>query len=262
MPLLRLLDRFAEGRTFFHDDPLDELRHRGLDVNDFTMVTEWDAYPVVGYLLDIWDITGDYVTGVVNDFYASDEEVARDEHLRVWMEASGHPDHGNVRGLPEVDTRAELAKVLTSMVYRVTAHGAGSLSPSVNPALSFVANFPPCLQSTDIPEPTDHVSPARLLELLPQTGTIGGMTTFYFTFVYSKPYAPLIPKDGPTADQYFDQQNCNDALVAYRERIREFAGAYAKAWNEELARIRGTAAGPLPSYATKQADQWPLSIEI
>jgi hypothetical protein len=61
------------------------------------------------------------------------------------MTAAGQPEHGNVRGLPEVDTRAELAKVLTSIVYRVTAHGAGSLNPSVDPVLSFVANYPPCL---------------------------------------------------------------------------------------------------------------------
>ena len=48
---------------------------------------------------------------------------------------------------------AELSEVLTSILYRVTVHGAGSLTPSVNPALSFVSNFPPCLQSADIPEP-------------------------------------------------------------------------------------------------------------
>ena len=262
MPLLRLLDRFAEDRTFFDDDPLSELRRRRLDVNDFTVVTEWDAYPVVGYLLDMWDITGDYVTAVVNDLYASDEDVAQDEHLKAWMTASGHREHGNVRGLPEVDTRAELAKVLTSIVYRVTAHGAGSLNPSVDPVLSFVANFPPCLQSVDVPEPTADLSTKDLLNHLPHTGTIGGMATFYFTFAYSKPYAALIPKDGPTADQYYSQENCNEALVAYRKRIGEFTDEYALSWNEALARIRGSASGPLPRYAENQAEQWPLSIEI
>jgi hypothetical protein len=262
MPLLELLDRFAKERTFFEDDPLNELRRHGLDVNDFTVVTEWDAYPVVGYLLELWDITGDYVTAVVNDLYASDEDVAKDEHLQAWMTASGQQEHGNVRGLPDVDTRAELAKVLTSILYRVTVHGAGSLSPSVNPVLSFVPNFPPCMQRANIHEPNDPVSPATLLELLPDTGTIGGMATFYYTFVYSQPYQSLIPKDGPNADLYFEQKNCNDALVAYRERLGQFAGQYANAWNEELARIRGTAAGPLPSYAKHQAEQWPRSIEI
>ena len=176
-----------------------------------------------------------------------------DEGLRKWMDACGEPEHGNVRGLPEVDTRAELAKVLTSILYRVTVHGAGSLSPSVNPALSWVANFPPCLQRAEIP---------ALDENLPNTGTIGGMTTFYYTFVYSQPYKPLIPKGGPTADPHFERQNCKDALIAYRQRIEGFVTEYGRAWNETLARIRGTSAGPLPGYAQHQAEQWPLSIEI
>ena len=62
MSLLKLLDKFAENRKFFEDDPLNELSKRGLEAKDFTVVTQWDAYPVVGFLLDIWDITGEYVT--------------------------------------------------------------------------------------------------------------------------------------------------------------------------------------------------------
>jgi hypothetical protein len=83
-------------------------------------------------------------------------------------------------------------------------------------------------------------------------------------FVYSKPYETLIPKDGATTDLYFpdEHQNCNEALVAYRTRIGEFVEEYTDAWNEELARIRGTAAGPLPAFAEHQAEQWPRSIEI
>ena len=115
-------------------------------------MTPWDAYPVVEYLLDIWEITGDYVTAVVDDIYASDTDVAQDTALQAWMSASSHPDRGNIQGLPEtIQSRPELAKVLTSILYRVTVHGAGSLNPSVNPALSFVSNFPPCLQSAEIP---------------------------------------------------------------------------------------------------------------
>ena len=264
MQLLELLDRFAESRTFFDDDPMSELRRRGLDVNDFTVVTEWDAYPVVGSLLDIWDITGEFVRPVVNDLYASDDDVAQDDGLQAWMTASCDPEHGNVRGLPKtIKTRAELAKVLTSILYRVTVHGAGSLNPAVNPALSFVANFPPCLQSAEIPDPSADVT-GSLLGHLPHTGTIGGMTTFYFTFVYSKPYARLIPEDGPTSDQYFPkgQESCNEALVAYREQIGEFVVEYAAEWKEALARIRGSASGPSPSYGENQAGQWPRSIEI
>ena len=152
MSLLKLLDEFAKGRNFHDDDPLVELKKRGIDETDFTVNDPWDAYPVVGNLLEIWGITGDFVTAVVDGLYASDAEVANDKGLQEWMTASGDPADGNIRGLPTpITTRAELAGVLTSILYRVTVHGAGSLNPSVNPTLTFVSNFPPCLQSAEDP---------------------------------------------------------------------------------------------------------------
>lgn len=263
MSLLKLLNAFAKGRNFHDDDPLVELTNRGIDETDFTVNDPWDAYPVVGNLIEIWGITGDFVTAVVDGLYASDAEVANDKGLQEWMTASGDPADGNIRGLKTpITTRAELAGVLTSILYRVTVHGAGSLNPSVNPTLTFVSNFPPCLQSAKIPEPTDRVTPDDLLPMLPHTGTIGGMATFYFTFAYSQPYERLIPNGGPTADQYFTEQSCNDALVTYRTRIGDFVSDYTESWNEALARISGTAPGPVPSYAQNQAGQWPRSIEI
>jgi hypothetical protein len=156
-------------------------------------------------------------------------------------------------------TRDELARVLTSILYRVTVHGAGSL----NPALSFVSNFPPCLQRADIPEPGTRLSEDDLLAYLPHTGTIGGMTTFYFTFVYSAPYERLVPLDGIKSHPQFSgtQSSCNDALFAYRARISAFVDQYLVAWNDALERIRGAPGSP-PSYAENQAGQWPRSIEI
>ena len=267
MPLLRLLDAFAAkdgGRTFFDDDPRSELSRRALDAKDFSVVTDWDAYPVVGFLLDVWEITGEYVTAVVHDIYSNNDEVADDKHLQAWMAASGDPNRGNVRGLPSpIKTRDELARVLTSILYRVTVHGTGSLNPAVNPALSFVANYPPCLQKAEIPEPSRHLRDEELLEYLPHTGTIGGMTTFYFTFVYSEPYERLIPNKGIKSEPYFsgEQKSCNDALFAFRTGISAFVDKYLVAWNDALERIRG-APGLPPSYAEDQAGQWPSSIEI
>lgn len=262
LSLLPLLDTFATGRKFHDDDPLVELKNRGIDETDFTVNDPWDAYPVVGYLLEMWGATGDFVTAVVDGLYTKDPDVANDKALQAWMKASADPADGNVKGLPKtIATRAELARVLTSILYRITAHGAGSLNPSVNPALTFVANFPPCLQSDEIPKPTDSVSPADLLPFLPNTGTIGGMTTFYFTFAYSQPYAQLIPSGGPTADQYFTDPSCNAALVAYRKKIGDFVTGYTSSWNDALGRISGKP-GPVPGYAATQAGQWPRSIEI
>ena len=262
MALLTLADRFAENRTFFDDDPHAELKKRGLEAKDFTAKKDWDRYPLVGWLLDIWNITHEFVKAVVDDIYANDDEVANDAGLKAWMDASGDPSQGNIRGLPDVKTREELTKVLTSLLYRVNAHGGGTLTPSVNPALGFVANFPPCLQSADIPEPGTPVP--DLLGRLPHTGTCGEMTTFFYTFVYSPPNVPLIPKGGIEADPQFppSQSQSNAALFKFRQDIHDFVDTYVKDWNEALAWYRGDPPGAVPSYAENQYGQWSLSIEL
>jgi hypothetical protein len=261
LSLLKLLNKFAEKRAFFDDDPHNELKARKLDAKDFTKGKDWDAYPVVGYMLEIWKHTHEFVKAVVPAIYPTDTEVASDADLQKWLTASGNSSEGNVKGLRDVQTRAELEEVLTSLLYRVNVHGAGSLSPSVNPALAFVANFPPCLQSAEIPKPTEQPD---LLEVLPNTRSIGGMTTFVFTFAYSTPYAALIPDGGVILDPWFppSQQKCNAALATFREQIATFVDGYVTEWNEALARIRGGPPSSIPAYAADQYGQWPSSIEI
>lgn len=263
--LLKLLDQFAviepgKRRAFFDDDPTAELTRRGITKDDFTAKTAWDAYPVVGYLLDIFKITQTFVKTVVDVMYTSDTQVANDTGLTAWLDASRDPLQGNVYGLPYVKTRPVLASLLTSLLYRVNAHGAGSLNPSVDPVLTFIANYPPCLQSAEIPKPTDSLSTKELLKRLPHTGTMGWMTTFYYTFAYSKPDAELIPGGGVNLDPWFPpaQQACNDALATFRTQIKGFVDGYVADWNEQLG---GTSGSP-PSYAANQYGQWPRSIEI
>jgi Lipoxygenase len=264
-PLVDLLSTFGKDRGLFDDDPPTALKARGIDPADFTVAAgkPWGAYPMVGFLLDIWKITSDFVTAVVDSLYPHDSDVANDGDLTAWVKASGDPAQGNVRGLPEMNTRADLIAVLTSLLYRVTAHGAASLRPAVHPALSFVANFPPCLQSTDVPDPSTTMSTEELLARLPHTGTLGGMTTFYYTFAYTPPDVPLIPPGGINADLYFpaSQAPCNDALVAYRKAVCAFIDAYVAASDEALTRLWGHKPGT-PSDPAALYDQWARSIEI
>jgi hypothetical protein len=261
--LLSLLVQFSENREFFDDDPLTELKQRGLSPADFTVQEEWDAYPVVGYLLEIWDLTHAYVAEVVNVLYPTDGDVENDPGLKAWMDASRDPLQGNINGLPAVDTQADLIAVLTSFLYRLTAHGASSLSPSVNPALSFVANFPPCLQSADTPEPGSDMTTKQLLDLLPHTGTQGGMTTFYFTFAYTPPNQSLIPSGGINMDPYYPPQYlaCNDALFRFRQGVRDFVDTYAVGLDHALREWWGLKSGA-PADPNDLYQQWPPSIEI
>lgn len=240
---LELTNEFATGRNFFDDDPKVALANLGIEESDFSVSKPWDQYPIVGDLLDIWEISQTFATKFVNETYTSDREVFDDIQLQNWMKQSTNPSQGNVRGLPLMDGRDNLKKVLSSLINRVAAHGNSRQLNSLSDALCFVANYPPCLQDSRIPAPSETIDQTRLLNYLPNTGTIGEMMTFYFIFTYSAPYNPLIPLFGVKEGLYFDDPNDprNAALIEFRESIREFIENYDKS-------------APL-------VHQWPASIE-
>ena len=263
MPLLQLLDDYAGPRTFFGDDPRAMLKAQRISPPDFKVKQEWDAYPVAGFLIKIWDATEAFVTAVVNELYKTDGEVENDKVLEAWIAASTDVNRGNIKGLELPETRADVIKILTSLLFRVTAHGASSLVSSVNPALSFVATLPPCLQSDVIPKPGTPVSEKELMALLPHTGSIGAVINFFFTFAYTRPFVPFIPSGGVTADTYFPPQlaGCNTALIGYRQQIHKIVDELKSEWNRALTRLRGHEEA-VPKYAEDQYLQWARSIEI
>lgn len=241
---LRLMNRFARGRDYFADDPTTELKAHGIVEADFTREQPWDLYPVARGLLRLFSDTQRYANGFVDNTYASDAEVAEDGRLQAWMQQAADPHEGNIRGLPKLDSRAALAQVLTSLIYRITAHGISRLMPSAYPAQAFVANFPPCLQIAAIPSPQAELTAGQLLAYLPKAGTIGSMMKFLTIFVFSRPYVPFIPKAGVAAELFFpDGLNDprNQALVAYREAVIAVMKTYA------------------PDQTT--TEQWPRNIE-
>jgi hypothetical protein len=226
--VLELMDTFAVSRNFFDDDPKTQLARNGLEEADFTLEKPWDQYPTVRHLLRIWDICERYVAAFVGETYADDSAVASDAALQTWIAESRDPNQGNIRGLPVMNSRIALASVLTSLVYRVTAHGVARLPRTANPELSWVANFPPCLQRDDIPPPTTRLTTKQLLTYLPNTGTIGEMLSFYFAFSFSESYQPLLPENWPSgnpdADLYFGERSDprNIALRQYRNDMKQF----------------------------------------
>jgi hypothetical protein len=222
---VKLTDIFARGRQFFDDDPRTELAARGLKEADFTRQEPWDLYPAAQNLLRVWQICEDFVGQFVHYSYSGDLSVQGDEKLQWWIWASGDPRWGNIRGLPKMNTMDALKRILTSLVYRGTIHGVSRLNDGINPALSFVANFPPCLQRADFPKPDSSLDTQQLLTYLPNTGTIGDMLGFYFAFVFSTPYHPLIPEGGLDHDLYFDggkSAPLNVALIKYRKDMQDF----------------------------------------
>jgi hypothetical protein len=263
---LRLLDVYAEGRTFFADDPLTTLQRLGLNVDDFTSLpagdsnrVEWDLYPVARYLLALWEATSTYVSAVITASYPDDQSVANDAALQRWGKASADPAEGNIRGLPAMTTRASLTRVLTSLIFRVTAHGASRMEEIANPAMTFMSNFPACLEDSRIPDPDSSLTTRELLAFLPKTGTMGEMATFLFTFVYSPPYIPFIPVAGVEAELSFQgpgSQACNDALVQYRRDLLAFMEIYAADSNHQNQPAQMNF-----QITPAQIHQWELNIE-
>ena len=242
---LDLTNTFATGREFFDDDPKVTLEKFGIHKEHFSEKEDWDRFPIVKQLLYFWEASEHMVDVFVTNTYDTDEAVFHDTELQNWIEASSDPEEGNVRGLPVMSSRKELKAVLTSLVYRVVAHGNSRQMRSLGPGLSFVANYPPCLQKTDIIAPGDKkFTKKEVLRYLPNTGTIGSMMTFYYIFIFSAPYDPLLPLYGNDTDLYFDDKDDprNKALEVFREKI----GSFIVDYSDEN--------GPL-------IHQWPASIE-
>ena len=177
----------------------------------------------------------------VDQAYPTDEDVQHDQELHDWMTASASADGGNIRGLPAMDSKEALKRVLHSLVYRITAHGFARLWRSGEPRPTFVANFPPCLQDATIPDPDDSFDTQALLRFLPRTGTIGGMVQFYFMFHFSTPYVPFVPLAGPETELYFDDEVSNQALI----ELRRFIVGFIERFEPD----------------TPQIWQWPRNIE-
>jgi hypothetical protein len=121
-----------------------------------------------------------------------------------------------------MDTKDALKRVLHSLIYRITAHGTSRLYRSANPVLTFVANFPPCLQVATIPDPAESFDTRALHRFLPNTGTIGEMLHFYFIFWATPPYVPFVPLEGTETDLFFDDEESNEALIELRRFVIDF----------------------------------------
>ena len=122
-----------------------------------------------------------------------------------------------------------MTELLTSLIYRITMHGVSRMGNTADPAMTFVPNFPPCIQNSTIPDPNVDFDTSTLLSYLPRTGTIGLMMTFYFTFGFTTPYVPFIPDGGVEADLYYPggtDDPRNKALIGFRQALAAFINKY------------------------------------
>jgi hypothetical protein len=111
------------------------------------------------------------------------------------------------------------------------------------PEPSFAPNYPPCLQSTTIPDPQVPLPTSELLKTyLPKTGTLGQLINFYDIFSYSAPYVPLVPNKGPGDELFYEDPASNQVLIKFRTHIAEVISIFQPDW--------------------VQVGQWPRNIEL
>jgi hypothetical protein len=253
--LLKLLDNFAKGRMYSDDDPNNQLDWNGIEAKDFSSkpTAPWDLFPAARNLTHIWDLCQDFVRAFMGKYYPTDDTVRKDDALQKWMKASADSKQGNIHGLPPMDKKKALNDVLVSYIYRITAHGVSRLPRTADPWLTFVANFPPCLQREDLPSLDAALSTSELLKYLPNLRTIAEICQFYFIFVFAGPFQPLLAA-GDKRDLYFPTKDGLDTpTIAYQDRIIEFAVEFDKA---------NTPPGYPPSVRENLRKQWERSIEL
>jgi hypothetical protein len=242
---LSLCNAFSARHDFFSTDPANLLAT--LSPDDFTDPAinneGWNLYPNVQVAQKIWAMVAAYVNAVVDAGYANDAAVTADKDLASWIGSAS--TIGNVAGLPKMNSKAALKAVVTSVLYRITYHGVGRLRNVGAPVPPFAPNYPPCLQSTTIPDPSTPLPTADLLKYLPNIGTLGSLITFYYIFAFNAPNVPLVPYKGPKDELFFDQSKfpaANQALIDFRTGIAGFISYFQPDW--------------------VQTGQWPRNIEL
>ena len=245
---LSLCNKFSATHDFFSTDPDSLLATMNLDPADFTDPAidggkQWNLYPNVRIVHKVWAMVATYVGAVVDAGYSNDAAVAADNDLANWIQYASTT--GNVTGLPAMNSKQALKDVVTSVLYRITFHGMGRLRSVGTPEPPFAPNYPPCLQKTNIPDPSTPLSTADLLKYLPNTGTLGKLVSFYYIFAYNAPYVPVVPEKGPDAELFFDDVKfpaANQALIGFRKEIESFIKWLQPDW--------------------VQTGQWPRNIEL
>ena len=256
--LLKLLDNFAKGRRYSDDDPNNQLAWNGIEAKDFSSnppTAPWDLFPAARNLIAYLEPVPRFRSGLLwENIIPTDDAVRKDDALQKWMKASADPKQGNIHGLPPMDNKKALNDVLVSYIYRITAHGVSRLPRTADPWLTFVANFPPCLQRDDLPSPDAALSTSELLKYLPNLRTIAEICQFYFIFVFAGPFQPLLAGGRLSDDLYFPTKDGLDTpTIAYQDRIIEFAVEFDKA---------NTPPGYPPSVRENLRKQWERSIEL
>lgn len=159
---------FYKGWDFWGRSLEAELKSRGVD--------DRQTLPFYYYrddALEVHGAIGKYVSGILDLWYRSDEDVQKDTELQAWAGEVASDDGAAIPGFPAtIGTRAELKALCTELVFR-----AGPQHAAVNngqfDAYAWVPNAPALLYAPlpDSPSPENgHFSKAAFWKAMPDWG--------------------------------------------------------------------------------------------
>ncbi len=240
------------------DDSAFELVHRTLSNFDFG-ASDLEAhlaargmddpermpwYPLRDDGLPVMRAIRNWVESYLEVYYPNDALVGADTEVRRWLAAIGDPNQGGLRGVPRVQTRSELARIVAAIIWRVTAFHS-TINYTGWEFRGWVPNYPTAAFGPG-PSPGTAHTEADLLAMFPPLDVTIGVQEVMYQLGHAR-YNRL----GDYGRRDFTDARVVGAKEAFRSELAEVATA-----TDARNRTR-----PVP-YNYLHPDNIPASIHV
>ncbi|NJK74719.1 MAG: lipoxygenase [Microcoleus sp. SU_5_6] len=138
-----------------------ELKNRGLEDTN-----QLPHYPYRDDGLLLWNAIRNFVTGFLNHFYPTNQEISEDIELQSWAAELASEKGARVKGMPaQIDTVEQLIEIVTTVIFTCGPQHSAVNYPQ-DYYMSFAANMP-LAAYRDIPAAGEVITEAQILKLLP-----------------------------------------------------------------------------------------------
>lgn len=138
----------------------NEIKKRGMDNRD-----QLPHYPFRDDGQLLWDAILEFTRNYVGVYYKTDADINADWELQAWAAELPDPQGGRVKGFPTIETKEDLAFVLTNIIF-ICGPLHGALNFSQYDYMAFVPNAP-LAAYCPVPIHKDNLSEKDLMNFLP-----------------------------------------------------------------------------------------------
>ncbi|XP_078527360.1 hydroperoxide isomerase ALOXE3-like [Lissotriton helveticus] len=221
--LAELITKHMKSVTYTSICIADDLKSRGVE-----------SLPKFYYRddgLKIWSAIESYVSGIVDCYYKSDENIQTDPELQAWVweifrkgflkrKSSGVPS--------KLHTHSELIKYLTMVIFTSSAQHAAVNSGQFD-FISWMPNSPSTMRQPP-PKTKGKATMKSVLEVLPKVGTTAStMVTVRLLSNEPGDTRPL----GTFPDEHFTEEEPKRCIKAFQERLSQIS-TEIESRNEDL----------------------------